>query len=60
MNNGIDKPKSLCNSMAIQSRLAGIAKPHILPLTNFVQTIRKETGLEDPSNWSAFPNVDNV
>jgi|SRR3989339_739367 len=45
MNNGIDKPKSLCNPMAIQSRLAGISKPHILPLTNFVETIRKETGL---------------
>jgi uracil-DNA glycosylase len=44
MNNGIDIPKSLCNPMAIQSRLAAISKPHILPLTNFVETIRKETG----------------
>ncbi|MDP3048993.1 MAG: uracil-DNA glycosylase [Thermodesulfovibrionales bacterium] len=45
MNNGIDKPKSLRYPIAIQSRLAGIFAPHISPLTDFVETIRKETGL---------------
>ena len=45
MNNGIDKPKSLCNPIAIQSRLARKFEPHISPLTAFVETIRKETGL---------------
>ncbi len=45
MNNGIDKPKSLRNLIAIQSRLARIFEPHISPLTAFVETIRKETGL---------------
>jgi len=45
MNKGIDKPKSLCNPIAIQSRLAGIFEPHISPLTAFVEAIRKETGL---------------
>jgi hypothetical protein len=45
MNNGIDKPKSLRHPIAIQDRLAGIFAPHILPLTNFVETIRKEIGL---------------
>jgi hypothetical protein len=45
MNNGIDKPKSLRNATEIQSRLAGIFGPHILPLTTFVETIRKETRL---------------
>jgi hypothetical protein len=45
MNNEIDKPKSLRNPLAIQSRLAGIFDPHISPLTKFVETIRKETGL---------------
>lgn len=46
MNNGIDKPKSLCNPIAIQSRLAGIFEPHISPLTTFVEKIRKDTGLK--------------
>jgi uracil-DNA glycosylase len=45
MNYGIDKPKSLRDPIAIQSRFAGIFDPHISPLTNFVETIRKETGL---------------
>jgi uracil-DNA glycosylase len=45
MNNGIDKPKSLRNPIAIQSRLAGLFEPHISALTAFVETIRKETGL---------------
>ena len=45
MNNGIDKPKSLGNPIAIQSRIAGLFDPHISPLTTFVETIRKETGL---------------
>ena len=45
MNNNTDKPKSLCNPIAIQFRLAGIFEPHISPLTAFVETIRKETGL---------------
>lgn len=45
MNNDIDKPKSLRNPIAIQSRLAKIFEPHISPLTAFVETIRKETGL---------------
>lgn len=45
MNNGIDKPKSLRDPITIQSRLAGIFDTHISPLTNFVETIRKETGL---------------
>lgn len=45
MNDGIDKPKSLRYPLAIQSRLARIFDPHISPLTNFVETIRKETGL---------------
>lgn len=45
MNNDIDKPKSLCNPIAIQSRLARIFEQHISPLTAFVETIRKETGL---------------
>jgi uracil-DNA glycosylase len=45
MNSNIDKPKALCNPVTIQSRLEGISKPHILPLTNFVEKIRKETGL---------------
>ncbi len=31
--------------MAIQSRLARIFEPHISPLTAFVETIRKESGL---------------
>jgi hypothetical protein len=45
MNYGIDKPKSLRDPIAIQSRLTRIFDPHISPLTNFVETIRKETGL---------------
>lgn len=45
MNNGIDKPKSLCNPIAIQARLARIFEPHISPLTAFIETIRKEAGL---------------
>ena len=45
MNNEIDKPKTLRDPIAIQARLARIFDPHISPLTNFVETIRKETGL---------------
>jgi hypothetical protein len=45
MNNGIDTPKSLRNPIAIQSRLARLFDPHISSLTHFVETIRKETGL---------------
>lgn len=46
MNSGIDKPKSLRNSIVIQSRLARIFDPHVTPLTHFVETIREETGLD--------------
>lgn len=47
MTNSADKPKSLRDPIAIQSRLGGIFEPHISPLTNFVQAIRKETSLNE-------------
>lgn len=47
MNNGTDKPKSLRDPIAIQSRLAGLFDSHISSLTHFVETIRKETGLNN-------------
>lgn len=45
MNNGTDEPKSLRSSLEIQSRIDRIFDLHISPLTNFVETMRKETGL---------------
>ncbi len=45
MDNVADTAKSLRDTIAIQSRLVGILDPHISPLTNFVETIRKDTGL---------------
>ena len=72
MKNGIDKPKSLRDPIAIQSRRAGLFDPHISSLTHFVETIRKETGLNeeipyfDPldgginAKWVGLGNVDEL
>lgn len=45
MNMAFDEPKTLRNYLARQDRFDRIFDPHMSPLTNFVDDIRRETGL---------------
>jgi len=51
-NISVDKPRQLSSSLAVSERRAVLSEPHMVPLANFVQTLR----LTNPG-WE-FPDFD--
>lgn len=44
--NSVDQPKSLRDPLEVKSRLSRLFDPHVSSLTLFVETVRRESGLE--------------
>ena len=53
-NISVDKPRQLSSSLAVSERRAVLSESHMVPLANFVQTLR----LTNPG-WE-FPDFDRL